>query len=137
MMFFFFLMLRGPPRSTRTDTLFPDATLFRSLAGGLRRRRRGQEGHALRRARRQYAVPRGAGPARPQAIWPRRRIVRRGRAPAPLFALGAPRAADERVQLLYGPRIYAGDRGGAAVPRDPSGEQGRALRLLSDRPVLL
>src|SRR3546814_10981639 len=25
-----FLMLRRPPRSTRTDTLFPDTTLFRS-----------------------------------------------------------------------------------------------------------
>src|SRR3546814_17250302 len=28
--FFFFLMIRRPPRSTRTDTLFPDTTLFRS-----------------------------------------------------------------------------------------------------------
>src|SRR3546814_4310415 len=27
---FFFLMLRRPPRSTRTDTLFPYTTLFRS-----------------------------------------------------------------------------------------------------------
>src|SRR3546814_10455052 len=27
----FFLMLRRPPRSTRTDTLFPYTTLFRSL----------------------------------------------------------------------------------------------------------
>src|SRR3546814_11900008 len=29
---FFFFMIRRPPRSTRTDTLFPYATLFRSLA---------------------------------------------------------------------------------------------------------
>src|SRR3546814_14987245 len=29
-MFFFFLMIRLPPRSTRTDTLFPYTTLFRS-----------------------------------------------------------------------------------------------------------
>src|SRR3546814_13428250 len=29
---FFFLMLRRPPRSTRTDTLFPYTTLFRSPA---------------------------------------------------------------------------------------------------------
>src|SRR3546814_9904927 len=39
----FFLMLRRPPRSTRTDTLLPYTTLFRSLAGrgrGLRRDRR-------------------------------------------------------------------------------------------------
>src|SRR3546814_5931372 len=46
---FFFLLIRRPPRSTRTDTLFPYTTLFRSngkirkpLAcanGGCRRRR--------------------------------------------------------------------------------------------------
>src|SRR3546814_5406735 len=28
--FLFFLMIRRPPRSTRTDTLFPYTTLFRS-----------------------------------------------------------------------------------------------------------
>src|SRR3546814_12170028 len=28
--FIFFLMIRRPPRSTRTDTLFPYTTLFRS-----------------------------------------------------------------------------------------------------------
>src|SRR3546814_11978110 len=27
-------MIRRPPRSTRTDTLFPDTTLFRSACGG-------------------------------------------------------------------------------------------------------
>src|SRR3546814_18112822 len=30
---FFFLMIRRPPSSTRTDTLFPYTTLFRSLRG--------------------------------------------------------------------------------------------------------
>src|SRR3546814_12317042 len=30
---FFFLMIRRPPRSTRTDTLFPYTTLFRSVRG--------------------------------------------------------------------------------------------------------
>src|SRR3546814_3585223 len=30
MLLFFFLMIRRPPRSTRTDTLFPYTTLFRS-----------------------------------------------------------------------------------------------------------
>src|SRR3546814_13783270 len=38
----FFLMIRRPPRSTRTDTLFPYTTLFRSLHGeraGLQRGR--------------------------------------------------------------------------------------------------
>src|SRR3546814_15414392 len=32
-MFLFFLMIRRPPRSTRTDTLFPYTTLFRSRIG--------------------------------------------------------------------------------------------------------
>src|SRR3546814_14456955 len=39
MSLFFFLMIRRPPRSTRTDTLFPYTTLFRSparLAAGRR-----------------------------------------------------------------------------------------------------
>src|SRR3546814_2718848 len=31
---FFFLMIRRPPRSTRTDTLFPYTTLCRSGRGG-------------------------------------------------------------------------------------------------------
>src|SRR3546814_20712302 len=31
--FIFCLMIRRPPRSTRTDTLFPYTTLFRSLGG--------------------------------------------------------------------------------------------------------
>src|SRR3546814_6607722 len=32
---FLFLMIRRPPRSTRTDTLFPYTTLFRSGSGGV------------------------------------------------------------------------------------------------------
>src|SRR3546814_15535014 len=36
--YFFFLMIRRPPRSTRTDTLFPYTTLFRSPAIGPARR---------------------------------------------------------------------------------------------------
>src|SRR3546814_3174902 len=61
MIYFVFLMIRRPPRSTRTDTLFPYTTLFRSgrAAGfggaGFRPRRHpspgavGRLGHALRR----------------------------------------------------------------------------------------
>src|SRR3546814_19012349 len=33
---FIFLMIRRPPRSTRTDTLFPYTTLFRAIMGSLR-----------------------------------------------------------------------------------------------------
>src|SRR3546814_6884104 len=39
--FVFFLMIRRPPRSTRTDTLFPYTTLFRSLSDDRRVDRRG------------------------------------------------------------------------------------------------
>src|SRR3546814_15017207 len=35
-------MIRRPPRSTRTDTLFPYTTLFRSAFGFLQRRSRGK-----------------------------------------------------------------------------------------------
>src|SRR3546814_18479975 len=55
---FFFLMIRRPPRSTRTDTLFPYTTLFRSdvgvpdtgqqLAAGPRGGRPGSHGDVLR-----------------------------------------------------------------------------------------
>src|SRR3546814_10316120 len=37
-LYFFFLMIRRPPRSTRTDTLFPYTTLFRSRIRDLRTR---------------------------------------------------------------------------------------------------
>src|SRR3546814_1409184 len=48
---FFFLMIRRPPRSTRTDTLFPYTTLFRSpghrlVAGADRRVEGGASGGA-------------------------------------------------------------------------------------------
>src|SRR3546814_11668966 len=41
-------MIRRPPRSTRTDTLFPYTTLFRSLSGtGLEAQHRAATGEAL------------------------------------------------------------------------------------------
>src|SRR3546814_12292327 len=46
----FFLMIRRPPRSTRTDTLFPYTTLFRSCLG-----------LAHRKAADRIAVEAGAG----------------------------------------------------------------------------
>src|SRR3546814_8106397 len=50
--FFLFLMCRRPPRSTRTDTLFPYTTLFRSAGGPLRRcvPHAGREGEARPRS---------------------------------------------------------------------------------------
>src|SRR3546814_13510904 len=46
---FFFLMIRRPPRSTRTDTLFPYTTLFRSeRSEGLPQAASGLAGSAAR-----------------------------------------------------------------------------------------
>src|SRR3546814_5809576 len=63
----FFLMIRRPPRSTRTDTLFPYTTLFRSAralpaAGGARRevRRPGDVGAGCRLRRARHEVQRAA-----------------------------------------------------------------------------
>src|SRR3546814_16009371 len=61
---FFFLMIRRPPRSTRTDTLVPYTTLFRSSQHHPRRRQPalylsrfpdGRRGQAARAARRRAA----------------------------------------------------------------------------------
>src|SRR3546814_12290371 len=46
---FFFLMIRRPPRSKRTDTLFPYATLFRSATAGRARVDRHPVAHGHRR----------------------------------------------------------------------------------------
>src|SRR3546814_1891889 len=78
---FFFLMIRLPPRSTRTDTLFPYTTLFRSCLTnndrfrGARPRRRADSrgGGCVDRADR-------AAPVRPVATRSRR-LARGGSAP--------------------------------------------------------
>src|SRR3546814_15316220 len=98
--YFFFLMIRRPPRSTRTDTLFPYTTLFRSDAGavarpaavrlGLPARRR----DFLRREPPIYPLWHGlSGPRRPAALRtcggfarrrpPARAVARRGAARQP------------------------------------------------------
>src|SRR3546814_20230927 len=85
---FFFLMIRRPPRSTRTDTLFPYTTLFRSPAApsaGIDAGRRAREGGPqARHVRRAEAVGRAAegrgaraGPCRSR---PGPRLCPRGRA---------------------------------------------------------
>src|SRR3546814_11252399 len=54
---FFFLMIRRPPRSTRTDTLFPYTTLFRSCGQ--------QRGSEVRGAGSSYRQDSGFPVARP------------------------------------------------------------------------
>src|SRR3546814_14242551 len=53
---FFFLMIRRPPRSTLTDTLFPYTTLFRSGTGSRARGRSRRARHAQRRRQIEPAV---------------------------------------------------------------------------------
>src|SRR3546814_15858414 len=47
LVFIFFLMIRRPPRSTRTDTLFPYTTLFRSDIGSCQVCMLGRRGYGL------------------------------------------------------------------------------------------
>src|SRR3546814_4547014 len=62
---FFFLMIRRPPRSTRTDTLFPYTTLFRS---GLAQRRRARSDRRSAQTRTNRAGNAGGVPRR-DLVW--------------------------------------------------------------------
>src|SRR3546814_15231914 len=66
---FFFLMIRRPPRSTRTDTLFPYTTLFRSMEAKSTRSSVMDEWAPQRRFRTFPAcpVPRASAPPRARA----------------------------------------------------------------------
>src|SRR3546814_2853665 len=91
----FFLMIRRPPRSTRTDTLFPYTTLFRSTAvaeSDLRRRStfRGQT-PAGRLSEFPDPQRRGAG----ADLW--RRDQRSDRARSPASVLPRPRSDRHRL----------------------------------------
>src|SRR3546814_11670870 len=120
-------MLRRPPRSTRTDTLFPYTTLFRSGHGAGRRPRRGgrpslpglaglqgRQGrrHHPRRAARPLA-PAGGVELRPLA--PRRRRL-------PLLLPGRPGRRRRRVGAELVPARRSAD---GAVDR-PAGDPGVA-----------
>src|SRR3546814_3770772 len=59
----FFLMIRRPPRSTRTDTLFPYTTLYRSPHERAPHEQPHQP-HHLPRPRRASPAPAGADPRR-------------------------------------------------------------------------
>src|SRR3546814_14326475 len=62
-------MIRRPPRSTRTDTLFPYTTLFRSRAAGRRDRDRpgcGWRGREVRRRPWDGKIGSGPAPGQPE-----------------------------------------------------------------------
>src|SRR3546814_12899368 len=102
--FFFFLMIRRPPRSTRTETLFPYTTLFRSRRERKRPRKTGGE---------QGLQPAGDRQSR------RRRSARRdGRPQAPAHPRASQaRALPRRAQISRPARRYLlGHRVGNARP---------------------
>src|SRR3546814_18937934 len=107
-------MIRRPPRSTRTDTLFPYTTLFRSQLGHLRanalggRQRVGAGGQLDREPRHRLAVELG-----------REEIARRAQLDAPDIAQRHRRPVgvgetDDAFELL--------GRGESALRRDSSVE---------------
>src|SRR3546814_18748214 len=117
--FFFFLMIRRPPRSTRTDTLFPYTTLFRSLR---RRQASANDGWLSSRSSeirtRQSAVSQAT---RRRMLWPAATstaLIASPMAPAMLLR-------SSRPSLLERPMIGATDfrrrsqrrMGGDALPR--------------------
>src|SRR3546814_12842486 len=59
---FFFVMIRRPPRSTRTDTLFPYTTLFRSARARRRPHPRSVRNHGERGRRALHPAPRDPPP---------------------------------------------------------------------------
>src|SRR3546814_17786129 len=65
------LMIRRPPRSTRTDTLFPYTTLFRSAQSARARDAVDADRGTARAARRKLQPPRRGEPVRRiSGLWP-------------------------------------------------------------------
>src|SRR3546814_12141948 len=95
-MFFFFLMIRRPPRSTRTDTLFPYTTLFRSPP----------------QLRQIYRARYRAGLLGPALCWRAVQFAADGERRHPRRAAGRPRAADR-----------CGSRRARIPPPPPHGRQ--------------
>src|SRR3546814_10707528 len=121
----FFLMIRRPPRSTRTDTLFPYTTLFRSSAHARRRNWRScrrappsppWDGRAPGRDARTARTPKNGC----RRCWPRKRGSRcAGDRPAPhprASAGDGARSWRNPVHQVARPRVQELVEIGQAVP---------------------
>src|SRR3546814_6208733 len=107
-------MIRRPPRSTRTDTLFPYTTLFRSAAPASEERRpvRRRKEYQESARRPPCARPQGAparlsprGPSPPPRQTPIRSASRpRTVLPSPNAALRPPTLPDQRLEAADGDR---------------------------------
>src|SRR3546814_1783867 len=104
-------MIRRPPRSTRTDTLFPYTTLFRSALVA------GDRACPAREQPRRGAVP------RPGPLQGHQRLARpRRRRPHPALGGGAPAAARRPAQHRR-PAQRLRVHGGAGKPGEPRSEE--------------
>src|SRR3546814_8998931 len=110
-------MIRRPPRSTRTDTLFPYTTLFRSTHASSRRRRPNRTvRRALRRHRRarSYAWPHRILRRR-SAVLRRHAVLCRLRPPVRRYTAADARIADKARRItrrdrgLLHARIHHGE----------------------------
>src|SRR3546814_15885346 len=94
---FFYLMIRRPPRSTRTDTLFPYTTLFRSRACGVSSggqvRRREHGGGRVSSRRDRDALRRSV------SAWTLELALKFGPQPDPLPVYGASRPAGFAISV--------------------------------------
>src|SRR3546814_9072862 len=109
-------MIRRPPRSTRTDTLFPYTTLFRS-AGGVSTARPGGL-HRLRAGPAARPVPCGAGAAgrlRDAAVGGEPGALGLGSLCLPSCALGRCAGGDPRGRRLVARLGHAAGRGALAA----------------------
>src|SRR3546814_18735969 len=117
LLLFFVLMIRRPPRSTLTDTLFPYTTLFRSEGGrpGARRTEARRDGDA--------AVGWPQLPCRRQLQRGRRLLLRGGQLVRPYRHRPRALAALRRLPATHRrPRYGAGGaEGGGTRPRGGSG----------------
>src|SRR3546814_19913860 len=113
---FFFLMIRRPPRSTRTDTLFPYTTLFRS--------------RQARRATFEYALP-PCGDVPPRRRGPASRAAIRSCQYPPAVFLDA--RLEARALIAFVDSSGETQRRGAGKTLGATAERRAARRLRHER----
>src|SRR3546814_16992888 len=104
--FCFFLMIRRPPRSTRTDTLFPYTTLFRSAADRRFLQLRGPRSHLHARLGLSVLECGRLSNVRPSRVSPRRRGPISGRFKMAPAGAGLPPPREQRREWKPAPAFW-------------------------------
>src|SRR3546814_15483369 len=123
---FFFLMIRRPPRSTRTDTLFPYTTLFRSVPARIRRDRRQRSrprsefgSTGSQQAAESGGLQRDGKRGRPAPVHARHAGLHRRAGRRPRQGLGPPRrdtGRGDRKRVVEGKGVEVRDNQGGGAP---------------------